>query len=229
MADNEIYEDIKQCIADGDENRACELAQQGLDQGISALDLIEKGFTPALRAVGERWDCGAIFLPEMILSADAMKAAVRTLQPALQKDGAGARETKSCIVGTVKGDIHDIGKSIVGALVEAAGLNVIDLGTNVETERFVNTAREEGSCVIGLSALLTTTMVEMKSVLDELAKAGIRDLVRVAVGGAPVTKAFAEEIGADGYAEDGMSAMQLIQDLAGGLDPAPGETMSKVA
>jgi len=219
MADHEIYEDIKQCIADGDENRACELAQQGLDQGVSPLDLIEKGFTPM----------GAIFLPEMILSADAMKVAVRALQPALQKDGEGAHEIKSCIVGTVKGDIHDIGKSIVGALVEAAGLNVIDLGTNVETEHFVNTAREQGTCVIGLSALLTTTMVEMKSVLDELTKAGMRDLVRVAVGGAPVTKAFAEEIGADGYAEDGMSAMQLIQDLAGSLDPAPGESMRKVA
>jgi trimethylamine corrinoid protein len=229
MADNEIYEDIKQCIADGDDDRACELAQQGLDQGVSPLDLIEKGFTPALRAVGDRWDMGAIFLPEMILSADAMKAAVRALQPALQKDGEGAHEIKSCIVGTVKGDIHDIGKSIVGALVEAAGLNVIDLGTNVETERFVNTAREQGTCVIGLSALLTTTMVEMKSVLDELTKAGMRDLVRVAVGGAPVTQAFAKEIGADGYAEDGMSAMQLIQDLAGSLDPAPGESMSKVA
>ncbi len=228
MADNEIYQEIMQCIADGDENLACELAQRGLDQGVSPLDLIEKGFTPALRAVGDRWDTGSIFLPEMILSADAMKAAVRALQPALQKDGAGAYEVKSCVVGTVKGDIHDIGKSIVGALVEAAGLNVVDLGTNVETADFVSAAREQGTCVIGLSALLTTTMVEMKSVLDALAKAGLREQVRVAVGGAPVTKAFAEEIGADGYAEDGMSAMKLIQDLAAGLDPAPGESISKV-
>jgi len=136
MADDEIYENIKQCIADGDEDWARELAQQGLGQGVSPLDLIEKGFTPALRAVGDRWDAGAIFLPEMILSADAMKAAVRVLQPALQNAGAGAHEPKSCVVGAVKGDIHDIGKSIVGALVDAAGLNVIDLGTNVETARF---------------------------------------------------------------------------------------------
>jgi len=229
MAEKQIYEDIQQCIADGDEDWARELAQQGLDQGVSALDLIEKGFTPALRAVGDRWDAGAIFLPEMILSADAMKAAVRVLQPALQKDGAGGREPKSCIVGTVKGDIHDIGKSIVGALVEAAGLNVIDLGTNVETARFVSAAREHGACVVGLSALLTTTMAEMKGVLDALAQAGLREQVRVAVGGAPVTQAFADEIGADGYAEDGMSAMHLIQELAAGLDPAPGESMSKVA
>jgi trimethylamine corrinoid protein len=229
MADNEIYEEIMQCIADGDDNLACELAQRGIDQGVNPLDLIDKGFTPALRAVGERWDAGAIFLPEMILSADAMKAAVRALQPALQKDGAAAHEIKTCVVGTVKGDIHDIGKSIVGALVEAAGLNVIDLGTNVETESFVNAASEQGTCVIGLSALLTTTMVEMKNVLDELTEAGLRDHVRVAVGGAPVTRAFAEEIGADGYAEDGMSAMKLIQDLADNLDPAPGESMGKVA
>jgi trimethylamine corrinoid protein len=229
MADNEIYEDIKQCIADGDQDWARELAQQGLDQGVSPVDLIEKGFTPALRAVGDRWDAGSIFLPEMILSADAMKAAVRVLQPALQKDGAGAHEPKSCVIGTVKGDVHDIGKSIVGALVEAAGLHVTDLGTNVETARFVSAAREQGACVIGLSALLTTTMAEMKSVIDALTKAGLREQVRVAVGGAPVSQVFAEEIGADGYAEDGMSAMQLIQDLAGKLDPAPGESMSKVA
>ena len=229
MADNEIYEEIMQCIADGDEILACELAQRGLDQGVSPLDLIDKGFTPALRAVGDRWDAGAIFLPEMILGADAMKAAVRALQPALQKDGKAAREIKTCIVGTVKGDIHDIGKSIVGALVEASGLSVIDLGTNVEAESFVNTASEQGTCVIGLSALLTTTMVEMKVVLDELAEAGMRDQVRVAVGGAPVTRAFAEDIGADGYAEDGMAAMQLIQDLAGNLDPAPGKNMNEVA
>ncbi len=229
MAENEIYEDIMECIADGDEDRARELAQKGLDEGLSPLDLIEKGFTPALRAVGDRWDTGSIFLPEMILSADAMKAAVRVLQPALQQEGSGRHAPRACVVGTVKGDIHDIGKSIVGALVEAAGLNVIDLGTNVETARFVDTAREHGSCVIGLSALLTTTMAEMKGVLAALEKAGLREQVRVAVGGAPVTQAFADEIGADGYAEDGMSAMHLIQELAAGLDPAPGEQMSKVA
>ncbi|MBW2493839.1 MAG: corrinoid protein [Deltaproteobacteria bacterium] len=229
MAANDIYEEIMQCIADGDEDWARELAQKGLDEGVSPLDLIENGFTPALRAVGDRWDTGSIFLPEMILSADAMKAAVRVLQPALQEAGGGAHDMKTCVVGTVKGDIHDIGKSIVGALVEASGLAVIDLGTNVETELFVNAVRERGSCVIGLSALLTTTMVEMKIVLDELAKAGLRNQVRVAVGGAPVTQAFADEIGADGYAEDGMSAMHLIQELAAGLDPAPGESMSKVA
>jgi len=229
MAENEIYADIMQCIADGDEEWARELAQQGLDQGLSPFDLIEKGFTPALRAVGDRWDTGSIFLPEMILSADAMKGAVRVLQPALQTEGKGSPAPRSCVVGTVKGDIHDIGKSIVGALVEAAGLNVIDLGTNVETARFVDTAREHGSCVIGLSALLTTTMAEMKGVLDALEQAGLREQVRVAVGGAPVTQAFADEIGADGYAEDGMSAMHLIQELAAGLDPAPGESLSKVA
>ena len=229
MAANEIYEEIMQCIADGDEDSARELAQKGLDEGVSPLDLIENGFTPALRAVGDRWDTGTIFLPEMILSADAMKAAVRVLQPALQKESGGAQDVKACVVGTVKGDIHDIGKSIVGALVEAAGLTVIDLGTDVTREQFLDTVSEQGSCVVGLSALLTTTMVEMKILIDELTEAGLRSQVRVAVGGAPVTQAFADEIGADGYAEDGMSAMHLIKKLADGLDPAPGESMSKVA
>jgi len=211
MPDQKIYDDIQQCVAEGDHDWACELAQKGLDEGINAVDIIEHGFTPALRAVGERWDAGEIFLPEMILAAEAMKSAMATLEPALQKDRKGADETQTCVIGTVKGDIHDIGKSIVGALVEASGLKVIDLGTNVESERFVKTVSESGATVVGLSALLTTTMAEMKSVLDALVEAGLRDQVSVAVGGAPVTQEFAKQLGADGYAEDGMAAMQLIQ------------------
>jgi 5-methyltetrahydrofolate--homocysteine methyltransferase len=118
-------------------------------------------------------------------------------------------------MGTVKGDIHDIGKSIVAALAEAGGLLVHDLGTNVATNQFVEAVQETGACVVGLSALLTTTMAEMKVVLDALKEAGLRDQVRVVVGGAPVTQAFADEIGADGYAEDGLAAMRMIQRLAG--------------
>ena len=219
MAEQKIYDDIRRCIAEGDDGWARELAQQGLDSGIGPLDLIEKGFTPALRVVGERWETGEIYLPEMILAAEAMKAALSVLSPVLQKDSATAQDTKSCVLGTVKGDIHDIGKSIVGALVEAGGLKVVDLGTNVEPARFVAAVRETGASVLGLSALLTTTMAQMKLVMDALKEAGLRDRVRVAVGGAPVTRAFADEIGADGYAGDGMTAMRLIQDLSEGVGP----------
>jgi trimethylamine corrinoid protein len=141
MAEHGIYEEIQRCVAEGDDALARDLARKGLEAGLSPLELIEKGFTPALRSVGIRWETGEIFLPEMILAAEAMKAAMGVLQPVLQKERKGAPEVKSCVLGTVKGDIHDIGKSIVGALVEAAGLKVVDLGTNVETARFPSSTR----------------------------------------------------------------------------------------
>jgi len=222
MADQKIYDDIQQCVAEGDNDWASDLARQGLEAGIPAVDIIEKGFTPALRSMGDRWDSGEIFLPEMILAAEAMKGAMAVLQPALAKDREGADSTQTCVIGTVKGDIHDIGKSIVAALVEAAGLKVIDLGTNVETEDFVKAVSESGATVVGLSALLTTTMAEMKSVLDALVEAGLRDQVRVAVGGAPVTEEFAKQLGADGYAEDGMAAMHLIRGFVEGASASAG-------
>jgi corrinoid protein of di/trimethylamine methyltransferase len=229
MAENEIYDEIREAVAEGDQEWACDLMRKGLEAGRSPIELIDNGLTPALRSVGDRWDAGEIFLPGMILAAESMKAAMRILQPELQKTREGKDQQKSCVMGTVKGDIHDIGKSIVAALAEAGGLRVHDLGTNVATNRFVETVQETGACVVGLSALLTTTMAEMKVVLDALKEAGLRDQVRVVVGGAPVTQAFADEIGADGYAEDGLAAMRMIQRLAGGTDPARGAGQSQVA
>jgi len=213
MADNEIYEDIKQCIADGDEEWARELAQQGLDQGLSPLDLIEKGFTPALRAVGDRWDTGSIFLPEMILSADAMKAAVRVLQPALQKEGGGSHAPRSCVVGTVKGDIHDIGKNLVGMMMEGAGFEVINLGINTPVEKYMAAIEEHQPDILGMSALLTTTMPYMKVVIDTLKSEGIRDNYIVMVGGAPLNDEFASAIGADAYCRDAATAVETAKKL----------------
>lgn len=220
------WDALCRAINAGDPAAALAAARDALEDGESPLAVFVDCVEPCLADIGDRFGRLEVFLPELMLAADVVKGLQEELLPLLQAEDSQALGKGRVVIGTIFGDIHDIGKSIVGALVEAGGLNVIDLGTNVEVESFVNVAREQGSCVIGLSALLTTTMTEMKAVLDALSKAGLREQVRVAVGGAPVTQAFADEIGADGYAEDGMSAMHLIQDLAGSLDAASGKSAS---
>ncbi len=211
MDEDALYGKISISIAEGDGDLARQLAEQGLKHGISPLDLIEKAYTPALHDVGSRWATGELFLPEMILAAEAVKGAMRVLKSAIQKQDGSPRAAHYCVLGTVKGDIHDIGKSIVASLVEAVGFNVVDLGTDVDAARFVDAIRETNARLLGLSALLTTTMAQMKTVMDALEEAGLRNQVRVAVGGAPLSQAFADEIGADGYAKDGLSAMHLFE------------------
>jgi methanogenic corrinoid protein MtbC1 len=145
-----------------------------------------------------------------------MKAAMAILQPRLKERQGASHADWRCVLGTVKGDIHDIGKSIVGALLEASGFKVVDLGTDVDPQRFVAAIRDEKAGFLGMSALLTTTMPQMKRVIEAVAHAGLRSQVRIAVGGAPVTREFAAEIGADGYAEDGLGAMRLFQSFTAG-------------
>jgi corrinoid protein of di/trimethylamine methyltransferase len=216
MSDEELFEEIRASIGEGDADRARALAGQALEAGLDPLSVLETGFTRALQALGARWEAGDLYLPEMILAAEAMKAAMGVLQPRMRDGEHGSGGQRRCVLGTVKGDIHDIGKSIVGALLEASGFQILDLGTDVEPARFVGAIAETGAGFLGLSALLTTTMPEMKVVLDALEEAGLRAQVKVAVGGAPVTQHFADEIGADGYAEDGLGAMRLFQRLAAG-------------
>jgi methylmalonyl-CoA mutase cobalamin-binding domain/chain len=159
----------------------------------------------------------------MILAAEAMKAALQVLQPEVLRRGGTAGAPRRCVLGTVRGDIHDIGKSIVGSMLEAVGFRVVDLGTDVPADRFVAAVRDEQAGFLGLSALLTTTMPEMRTVVDALAAAGLRSDVRVVIGGAPVTQEYAREIGADGFARDGLTAMRVFQALAapGGEAPCP--------
>lgn len=214
MSDKDLFERIRLCVEEGDAEEARRLAAGGLAAGVDPVRLLEDGFTRALQGVGARWETGEIYLPEMILSAEAMKAAMAVLKPRLTEVQGSACPSLRCVMGTVRGDIHDIGKSIVGALLEASGFAILDLGTDVEPSRFVRAIRETGAGFLGLSALLTTTMPEMKEVLGALEEAGLRERVRVAIGGAPVTRQFADEIGADGYAEDGLGAMRLFQRLA---------------
>jgi corrinoid protein of di/trimethylamine methyltransferase len=216
MSQTPLFEKIHAAITDGDSDQARELARQSLAAGLDPLAVLEKGYTRALQSVGSRWEAGELFLPEMILAAEAMKAAMEILQPKIRERQGGAEKDWRCVLGTVKGDIHDIGKSIVGALLEASGFRVVDLGTDVDPERFVAAVRDQQAGFVGLSALLTTTMPQMKRVIEALAHAGLRSQVRIAVGGAPVTREFAREIGADGYAEDGLGAMRLFRSFASG-------------
>ncbi|MFI5184771.1 MAG: B12-binding domain-containing protein [Vicinamibacteria bacterium] len=214
MIEKGLFDAIQASVGAGDADRAADLAREAISSGLDPLRVLEDGFTPALRAVGKRWEEGDLFLPEMILAAEAMKAAMGVLQPEILRRGGARGEPLCCVMGTVKGDIHDIGKSIVAAMLEAAAFRVVDLGTDVDTDRFVGAVRDERASFVGLSALLTTTMPEMKAVIDALQEAGLRSGVRVVIGGAPVTKEYAAEIGADGFARDGIEAMRLFQGLA---------------
>lgn len=214
MGDGLLFERMQSAVTDGDADRARTLAEEALRAGLDPIEVLEKGYTSALRAVGDGWARGDVYLPEMMLSAEAVKAALLTLSPALRARSTPSNASSLCILGTVQGDIHDIGKNIVGTLLEAFGFRVVDLGTDVAPERFISAVRETGASLVGLSALLTSTMPGMKAVLDALAEAGLRSRVRVAVGGAPITPAFARDIGADGFAEDGVAALRLFQSLA---------------
>jgi 5-methyltetrahydrofolate--homocysteine methyltransferase len=214
MEHKQLFDAIRASVTEGEAERAEALAREALRGGLDPIHVLEAGFTEALRGVGARWEEGEIYLPEMLLAAEAMKAALGVLQPAILEQGGARREPMCCVMGTVKGDIHDIGKSIVAAMLEAAGFRVVDLGTDVDTGRFVAAVRDEGAAFLGLSALLTTTMPEMKVVVDALEQAGLRRSVKVIIGGAPVTPDYARTIGADGFAKDGLEAMRVVQGLA---------------
>lgn len=214
MERDELFAGIRAALMGGDANRVSDLAREGLRAGIDPLALLEKGFTENLRHVGECWEQGDLFLPEMMLAAEAARAGLEVLKPALRGAGGRAGPEAVCILGTVRGDIHDIGKNIVGTLLQAFGYRVIDLGTDVAPERFVGAVRETGAAFVGLSALLTSTMPGMRAVIEALEAAGLRAAVKVAVGGAPLSEEYARDIGADGYAEDGMGALRLFQRMA---------------
>lgn len=215
MSFEAIYEQLHQAIIDGDEELAVSLTQQALDQGVSPLDIINQGLTPGIDTVGEKFSCGDYFLPHLVMAGNAMKAAMEVLDPVL-KAGGLTRETQGTVVlGTVAGDIHEIGKSLVATMLTASGFVVHDLGVDVPTEKFVATVRDTGANLVGLSALLTTTMSVQRKVIEALKEAGLREQVKVMLGGAPVSRQWAEEIGADGYAEDASGAVNLARRLAG--------------
>ncbi|MFZ1140516.1 MAG: corrinoid protein, partial [Candidatus Sulfotelmatobacter sp.] len=198
---------MRQSILDGAPDTAFSLAQQAVSSGIPPLDAINHGYVLGMHDVGEQFARGQMYLPDMMASAEAMRAAMAVLDPELKKLGAERPMAGIVVLGTTKGDIHEIGKILVGTLLTAHGFRVHDLGVDVAGEKFAAKAHELHADIVGVSALLTTTMRNQKSVVEALEKAGLRSQVKIMVGGAPVTRLWAEEIGADGYAKDAMSAV----------------------
>jgi corrinoid protein of di/trimethylamine methyltransferase len=210
---NEILAKLTQSLVDGDPDACVELTHEALAGGVEPMAIIREGLMPGMNVVGEKFGCGEYYLPDLIIAADGMQQAMALLEPELRARQQTVESAGTMVIGTVKGDIHEIGKSLVGTMLSANGFKVHDLGVDVPTEKFVDKVRETGANLVGLSALLTTTMTVQKQVIDALSAAGLRQQVKVMVGGAPVTRSWAEEIGADGYAEDAMSAVTMARQL----------------
>ena len=199
-----LLEDVSLALQAGRAPKVKELVQQAVDEGIPAKDVLEQGLLSGMSVVGEKFKNNEVFVPEVLIAARAMNAGVAILKPYLTEAGVEAKGT--AVIGTVKGDLHDIGKNLVNMMLEGRGLNVIDLGVDVEPERFVQAAIDNEADIICCSALLTTTMGEMKHVVEAAAAKGIRDKVKIMIGGAPVTQSFCDSIGADCYTADAASA-----------------------
>jgi 5-methyltetrahydrofolate--homocysteine methyltransferase len=204
-------ETIREGIMDGDMHLVEETVQAALDDGMPAATLLNEGLIEAMSEVGRLFEEGEYFVPEMLIAARAMKAGLAILKPKLID--ADIKPIGKVAAGTVKGDLHDIGKNLVCMMLEGAGFEILDLGTDVTPEQFVDAVKNGGARVIAMSALLTTTMPNMKNTVDALVEAGIRGDVKVMIGGAPVTQAYADEIGADGYAPDASRAATLAREL----------------
>lgn len=215
MIKDEIYPKMREAIVAGDREAASRLAEEAVRSGFDLLDVVERGYVPGIQKVGELWEQGEYFLPELITSAEAMKAAMAILEPELKKRNAGSRLGGRVVIGTVQGDIHDIGKNLVASMLQAGGFEVHDLGADVKLERYIDAAEEVGANMICLSALLTTTMMNQRRLIELLREKGLRDKYKVLVGGAPASRAWAEEIGADGFAENAVAAVKLARSLAG--------------
>lgn len=189
-----------------------ELIEEALTRGINAEDIIDQGLTAGMITVGQKFDSKEYYIPDMLAAAEAVGIAMEMLEPHLAKSGVNAKS--KIIVATVQGDLHDIGKNIVSILLRGAGYTVKDLGNDIDTETIVNAVRAEKPQFLGLSALLTSTMMQMEDVIKALKESGLRDSVKVIIGGAPVSKEFAMSIGADGYGADGFSAVRVVRELA---------------
>jgi len=211
----ELFSAMRQSIIDGEAEQAADLARQALAQGLDPLAAIDQGFVPGVLYVGEQFGRGEMFLPDLVLAGEALKAAVAVLEPEMQRRGVQRQTLGKVVLGTVKGDIHEIGKTLVGAVLTAHGFAVYDLGVDVPFAQFAAKAREVGADIVGVSALLTTTMAGQRAVIQALEEADLRPQVKVMVGGAPVTRRWAEEIGADGYGEDAIAAVAVAKRLVG--------------
>ena len=211
MAD--ILQEIASNLYNGDNTAVAELVQQALDQGAAPGEVLAGGLIAGMDEVGKDFKAGDLYVPEVLIAARAMHAGMGVLRPLLAE--ADVPSAGKYLIGTVQGDLHDIGKNLVRMMLEGAGFETVDLGTDVRPEGFVEAVREHQPQIVGMSALLTTTMVNMKTAIEALVEAGLRDAIKIMVGGAPVTAAFAEEIGADGYAPDAASAVDVAREFIG--------------
>ena len=208
-----IFSLMAQSIIDGESEEAEKLALQSIELGLDPLDVINKGFVLGVDQVGNRFSCGDAFLPELVMAGEAMKTAVNVLEPEMLKQGIGRKMLGTIVIGTIEGDIHDIGKTLVGTMLSVVGFKVFDLGVDVPIMTLVEKARTENADIIGVSALLTTTMTKQRDVVKALEDIGLHSKIKVMVGGAPVTHEWAEEIGADGYSEDAVGAVAVAKEL----------------
>ena len=211
----DLYQAMAQSIIDGDADVAAELAQKAIEAGLDPVEAISKGYVMGINQVGEAFSCGDAFLPELVMAGEAMKAAVKVLEPEMNRRGTERQVYGKVVLATVEGDIHEIGKSLVGTMLSSSGFQVFDLGVDVPPATLVAKAREVNANIIAVSALLTTTMVKQREVIEVLEREGLRSSVKVMVGGAPVTRDWVQKIGADGYSEDAIGAVQVAKQLVG--------------
>jgi 5-methyltetrahydrofolate--homocysteine methyltransferase len=202
---------VREAVISGNEKAAAATVKEALAAGVDPVVVVTDGVSPAMAEVGKRFECGEAFVPELLIASRATKAIFEIIRPLLAKKG--AQPVGRVVVGTVQGDLHDIGKNLVVALLEGGGFEVTDLGVNVTPEKFVQAAKEKNAQVVGLSALLTTTMPAMKATVDALKSAGLKEKVKVMIGGAPVTRTFADEVGAEGYGETAAAAVGIAKKL----------------
>ena len=205
----DIFEEMELAIIDGDEELCASLAQKAIDEGLDPAEAIDKGFAKGMRVLGDRFESGECFLPELLTAEDAMNAAMEILQPKIEESQAHKEKRGKIVIGTIQGDVHDIGKNIVKLFMSVAGFEVIDVGRDVPVRTFIQTAQKEKADIIAASALMTTTMVYMPELIKQLKELGIRDQFKVMVGGAPVIKSWALEVGSDGY---GLTAKEAVQN-----------------
>lgn len=215
MSKEDILSQMGKAVIEGDRDQAEALAKTALEKGLDLSEVIEKGYVPGIQEVGKLWESGEYFLPELITSAECMKAAMEVLQPQLKKSQIPTHSLGKVVIGTVEGDIHDIGKNLVASILSANGFDVIDLGADVKLEQFLSKAQEAKADLICLSALLTTTMVGQKKFIEALKEKNLYTQFKVMVGGAPVSQKWADTIGAHGYAENAMIAVQAAKKLMG--------------
>jgi len=204
---------LHDAILNGDAKTSVAVTKEALAENVDPMDLVTKYMVPAMDEVGRRFECEEYFVPELLLAARAMKGSLELIRPLLI--ARGDKPVATVVIGTVKGDLHDIGKNLVSAMLEGGGFEIIDLGSDVSPDKFVEAVKTTGANIVALSALLTVTMPSMKTTIEALKTAGLREQVKVMVGGAPVTNQYAQEIGADGYGESASSAVHLARKLAG--------------